>query len=104
MFLPPYCCTSTRPGVRSWKRGYAADVTPKRPFGTLYFGKRLPQMTRDDQFGITGDSGEPCKNGKVGICGTPSSCKTSTVTGACTGRKKLDGQNFFEAPVKPRRG
>ena len=42
-------------------------------------------MTRDDQFGITGDSGEPCKNGKVGICGTPSSCKTSTVTGACNG-------------------
>lgn len=35
--------------------------------------------------GITGDPGQPCKNGKLGVCGKPSSCKTSTVTGACNG-------------------
>jgi hypothetical protein len=27
-----------------------------------------------------GNPGQPCLNGKAGICGTPSSCKTSTVT------------------------
>jgi len=32
-----------------------------------------------------GNPGQPCLNGKAGICGTPSSCKTSTVTGACNG-------------------
>jgi len=39
----------------------------------------------EDQVGITGDPGQPCKNGKLGVCGKPSSCKTSTVTGACNG-------------------
>ena len=34
---------------------------------------------------VVGDPGQPCKNGKVGVCGTPSSCRTSTVTGACNG-------------------
>jgi len=35
--------------------------------------------------GVVGDAGEPCKNGQLGVCGNPTSCKTKTVPGHCNG-------------------
>lgn len=41
--------------------------------------------TENIEVAAVGDSGQPCQKGLNGICGTPASCKTSTVPGACNG-------------------
>lgn len=44
--------------------------------------------TENIEVAAVGDPGQPCKKDINGICGTPASCQTSTVTGACNGNDK----------------